>query len=68
MGVRTVEVMGMYPLGMLGMDGVLMHVPKGVEGPLDTGETGMALARMERARCFAVFSSSNSPRPLPTPV
>lgn len=53
-------------MGMLGVDGLRVRLgPQGVGGPLDTGDTGMALARMERARCFADFSSSISPTPLP---
>lgn len=34
--------------------------PKGVVGLPDTGETGRALARIDRALCLALFSSSIS--------
>lgn len=63
-GVRMVEVMGTYPLGMLGVEGLLV-TPKGVAGPPETGETGRALARMDRALCLALFSSSTGSSSFP---
>lgn len=47
---------------MVWVDGDLVKVEgKGGAGPPDTGLTGMALARMDRARCLAVLSSSTDP-------
>lgn len=53
---------------MAWVDGDLAKVEgKGGAGPPDTGLTGMALARMERARCLAVLSSSTDPNTFPVP-